>query len=242
MLRLIAVPYHLGRKSIAVGAGPSRVIDTGIASRIGAGSVSIDIGPQGSWQEVNTALTNAVRSAREAGCFPLLLAGNCNSCLGTLAAIQHPEAGIVWFDAHGDFHTQETTISGSLEGMSLALATSFVAENRIVLAGGWNLDPGEAKRVKSRLLHIPSADLDSAALPDMHSAYVHVDIDVLDPGGGVSAEDLFTALRRSFERYRVAALAITNYNPERDQQNRTRDIIVSIIEHVHGLRRSNTSR
>ena len=115
MLTLIAVPYHLGEKDTAVGAGPSRVLDTGIAGRIKASGTRIEIGPSGNWQDVNTAITVAVRACRAVNRFPLIVAGNCNSCLGTLAALEDLEPGIVWFDAHGDFHTEQTSVSGSLE-------------------------------------------------------------------------------------------------------------------------------
>src|SRR5208282_4346020 len=76
----------------------------------------------------------------------VILAGNCNSCLGTLRgleAVAQSDPGIVWLDAHGDFNTPETTISGALEGMSLAIATGHchpelmprpVPEENVVLA------------------------------------------------------------------------------------------------------------
>lgn len=242
MLTLIAVPYHLGEKETAVGAGPSRVLDTGIASRIEASETRIDVGPRVSWQDVNTAITSTVQAARAANRFPLIIAGNCNSCLGTLAALEDLKPGIVWFDAHGDFHTEQTSLSGSLEGMSLALATAqFVPENRVVLAGGFDLDPGEVERVRERLLHLPSADLRAAALPVMGHVYVHLDIDVIHPRG-LTVGQLGDALAETFSRFDVAALAITNYNPAHDAHNHTRDIIIDLIEMIARLRRTAASR
>jgi arginase len=177
-----------------------------------------------------------------------VLAGNCNSCPGTLAAVANLRTGTFWFDAHGDFHTPETSLTGSLEGMSLTLATTeFAAEELVVLVGGRDLDPGEAERVSQRLIHVPSGDLHSQRLPACDQVYVHIDVDVFDPDispganfkgpGGLTPGKLMDALTFTFDRYRVAALAIANYNPEQDVDNRTLDIIVILIEHIERLRR-----
>ena len=48
-------------------------------------------------------LAGRVRVAVEEGAFPLVLAGNCNSCLGTVAGVGAGDLGVVWFDAHADF-------------------------------------------------------------------------------------------------------------------------------------------
>jgi len=53
------------------------------------------------------------------------LGGECSICVGTLAGLKNRiggEAGVVWVDAHGDFNTPETTPSGYIGGMCLALA------------------------------------------------------------------------------------------------------------------------
>ena len=55
--------------------------------------------------------------------FPVVLAGNCNSYVGTLAGLETDRAGVSWFDAHGDFNTPETTTTGFLDGMGLAMAS-----------------------------------------------------------------------------------------------------------------------
>ena len=55
--------------------------------------------------EGDRRLARRVRAAREGGGFPLVLAGNCNSCLGTVAGLG--PVGVVWFDAHADFDTPD---------------------------------------------------------------------------------------------------------------------------------------
>src|SRR5205814_7433592 len=102
----------------------------------------------------------------------LILAGSCNCALGALAGLQMrgtENVGIVWFDAHGDFNTPQTSLSGSPDGMALAaavgdclseicaacgLAKSIVPDN-VVLAAARDLDPGEAVRLnESRLSRV----------------------------------------------------------------------------------------
>jgi arginase len=48
-------------------------------------------------------LAETVRDATDRWDFPLVLAGNCISCIGTLAGVGDPPPAIIWLDAHGDF-------------------------------------------------------------------------------------------------------------------------------------------
>src|SRR2546423_13798265 len=68
-------------------------------------------------------LSTAVRETREASRFPIVLAGNCNTAVGTLAGLGAESTGVAWFDAHGDFNTPETTTSGFLDGTAVAIIT-----------------------------------------------------------------------------------------------------------------------
>ena len=61
-----------------------------------------------------------MRETVEEGRFPLVLAVNCFTSLGTVAGLGR-DVGVVWFDAHGDFNTPDTTTSGFLDGMGLAM-------------------------------------------------------------------------------------------------------------------------
>jgi arginase len=71
-----------------------------------------------------------VSEATASGSFPLVLSGNCNATVGVIAGLAGAsakeegaeEVGLIWFDGHADFNTPETTTSGFLDGMGLAIA------------------------------------------------------------------------------------------------------------------------
>jgi arginase len=147
-------------------------------------------------------LSVGVREAREAGRLPIVLAGNCNTAVGTLAGLGEG-VGVAWFDAHGDFNTPETTASGFLDGTAVAIITGRcwkqlavsipgfqpIADERVCLVGTRDLDslearlleesnvdviaPGQIKSELSRTLNAIGQHVDSM--------YVHLDLDVLDP-------------------------------------------------------------
>jgi len=92
-IHLITVPYHMGRKDTAVGLGPTRYLEGGLGS-LGM-LVPVDVGFSARIEQVNSALTGAVAAAVGIGAFPLVVARNCNSCLGTLLALRLSGLGIV---------------------------------------------------------------------------------------------------------------------------------------------------
>ena len=239
-VREILAPYHMGRRGVEVGAGPLRMA----AARPDANLRAIELGAATTYEAVNAEVQRRVGAALSAGEFPLVLAGNCNSALGTDAALP-PPAGVVWVDAHGDFNDESTTVSGLLEGMSLAqVAERYVPEERIVLAGFRDLDPGERVRLdRSRITLAPGAQLDRVDLPD-GAVYVHVDLDVLDPTlspgvnfqapGGLTEEALTAALAIVFDRCGVRAAALTNHNPDHDPGGVTTAIAWRLIDRIRG--------
>src|SRR6185436_17512054 len=87
-----------------------------------------------------------------------VLTGDCVTAVAVLAGLQRRglDPAVVWFDAHGDFHTEATTTSGYLGGLPLAkvvglsdlalpraLGMTPIAEDRAVLVDARDLDPGE---------------------------------------------------------------------------------------------------
>jgi arginase len=127
---------------------------------------------------------------------PVMLSGDCVASLAVIAGQQRRgiRPGLVWFDAHGDFHTEATTASGYLGGLPLAkavgrgdltlpaaLGMTPLTEDSVLLADGRDLDPPEETALaSSRVLRARVTELGTVALPD-DPVIVHVDLDVIDP-------------------------------------------------------------
>jgi arginase len=111
--------------------------------------------------ELDRRLAARVHTAIAEDAFPLVLAGNCNSCLGTVAGASAGGIGVVWFDAHADFDTPDDNLSGFLDVMGLAILTGSgwrgretipgfvpVHEEKVVLAGVRDLEPYQRARLE----------------------------------------------------------------------------------------------
>ena len=132
-IQIVQVPYDSGYKDLRQGCGPNHFINQGLGKLLESDGHQvkircIDVKSQftaeiGTAFELNRLLSVEVKTAIDTGLFPMVLSGNCNSCLGTIAGINSDQLGVVWFDAHGEFNTPETTRSGFLDGMPLAMAT-----------------------------------------------------------------------------------------------------------------------
>ena len=191
-IHLIRVPYDSGQRGLRMGRGPLDFGEYGTADRLRAAGhdvvdTIIDV-PVPFPLEVGTsfalhrALSERVCAAVAGGTFPLVLAGNCGSALGTTSGVwaslpnDSSDVGVVWLDAHADFNTPETTTSGFLDGQMLsaltggcwqALAASIpgfraVSEANVVLVGARDLDAvEEARLVASRVTWVRAADVRS---------------------------------------------------------------------------------
>ena len=166
---------------------------------------------------------------------PVVVAsGDCTTSLGIVAGLQRRALapGVIWLDAHGDFHTPRTTRSGYLGGMALAmlagragasLAQSIglrpIADDACVLAGARDLDPGELDNLAASAVRRVDdvAALAHAPLPPS-PWYVHLDVDVIDPSElpplrfpaprGPSANAVAAPLRALAARGTIAALGL----------------------------------
>jgi arginase len=223
-LRIIAVPYDTAIRDWRMGAGPDRLLDCGLEDHLRAAGhrvrvERIQLPPDEPTSEISTAfelaarLRDRVRAACSAGELPIVLAGNCGTALGTLAALADAEPGVVWLDAHGDLNTPETTGSGFLDGMALATTTGRcwtrlastipgfrpIPDDRVVLIGARDLDGGEMEAIgASAITHLPPSRVDdglSSALDTLRqrtaTVYLHIDLDVLDPS--VARANLYAA-------------------------------------------------
>ena len=209
---IIEIPFHMGLEQVAVGRGPAAFLRAGADRVLSAGDIPAQVlhirkrDPTASGLDavvdINRQVRTAVREAILQGLCPVVLAGNCNSCLGILAGMEPARSGIVWLDAHADFNTPETSLSGFLDGMALAAAVGHchhellerigvegaVLEDDVLLLGWRDLDPEERIRLTaSRVTARPANDLgDTEGLllglaQRVKAVYLHIDMDFLDP-------------------------------------------------------------
>jgi len=214
-------------------------------------------------------LAERVADAVAEGAFPLVFAGNCNSCLATTAGVGPENLGVVWFDAHADFDDPEENESGFFDVMGLAMLTGRgwralrqtipghvpIPERSVVLAAVRDLEPYQRRRLEgSELMTAPGEiDLDEfeQAIDELtrrvERVYLHVDLDSIDVNdacankyaapGGPALNRLSDCVRHVCERFQVAAAAITAYDPNLDDGDRTlgaaRRIASDIAHGVH---------
>jgi arginase len=141
--------------------------------------------------------------------FALFLGGDHSISIGTVAAAaRHEHVGLVWVDAHGDFNTPETSPSGNIHGMPLAVLVGDgepdlvdlghpgpkVRPDNVVLIGLRDLDPGERERLTRSdvtiftMRHVDEMGMAAVVrlaldkLAHLPSIHVSLDMDSLDPG------------------------------------------------------------
>ncbi|MFD9947997.1 arginase family protein [Nonomuraea sp. NPDC059023] len=205
-----------------------------------------------------------VRAARAgAQGFPVTLGGDCGVDLEPIAAAvrRYGERLVVlWFDAHGDLNTPDTSPSGAFHGMVLRALTGeghrellpevSLDPRRIVLAGARDLDAAEVSFIEERgVRHLRVEDLAGAdALLDgvaragdgEVAVYIHIDLDVLDPGefasvgsparGGLRAGQLLGLVEAVASRFEIAGLGITEYEPsDPDDQATLTPLVAALV-------------
>jgi arginase len=201
-------------------------------------------------------LRDVVARAAAGGARPLSVAGDCCPSLAVLAGLQQAEVTptLIWFDAHGDFNTWQTTPSGFLGGMPLAMAVGRgeqtivdglglrpLPEEKVILADARDLDPAEGEALRaSAVTHLPQVEaLLERDLPP-GPLYVHFDCDVLDPQeapamkypapGGPSPDTLRRVFRRLAVTDRLVALSLSAWDPELDEDGRSRAACMELLD------------
>jgi arginase len=116
---------------------------------------------------------------------PLVLGGCCCAHVGVVEGLasRHKRLALVWFDAHGDLNTPETSPSGNAWGMPLRMLidSGAVDDDAIVLIGARRLDQAEEDFIARSALHV-GADRIEEALKGAEGVYVAFDCDSLDAG------------------------------------------------------------
>jgi len=206
--------------------GPTTMADGGIQdtlARLGA-TVRVDEAAltaqqdseYGGWKRLSMALghfADIVAGSERDGWFTVGLLATCPSMPGLVGGLQHSgksskplRIGMLWLDAHPDFNTPETTRSGSLGGMPVAVATGRalrrmrleakldppLADDHVVMGGVRLVDPLEQEVLNHSAIQQLSVDDLRNASPAVFKQldrlnrisdkiYVHIDMDVLDP-------------------------------------------------------------
>ena len=115
---------------------------------------------------------------------PLVLGGDCCSHIGAVEglAARQGRLSLIWFDAHGDLNTPETSPSGNQWGMPLRMLidSGAVEAGDVALVGARNLDPPEEEFIRTNGLHVGDDGI-LRALDGAGCTYVAVDADVLEP-------------------------------------------------------------
>jgi arginase len=200
-------------------------------------------------------LANSISSSIKQGELPVSVAGDCCTSIGVLAGLQRAGFNpfLIWFDAHGDFNTWETTPSGFLGGMPLAMivgrgeqtilesmGTQPLPEERVILCDGRDLDPGERDNLAgSSITHLQKvSDLLGYKLPS-GPIWVHFDTDIIDAKdapamnypveGGPGVLDLHAVFSYLRETSQIAAVSISSWNPELDQDGRSREVCMGLL-------------
>ncbi len=143
------------------------------------------------------AAADAVREELAANATPLLFLNRCGTSLATLPPLlaAHPEAVLIWVDAHGDYNTPETTLTGYLGGMVVSGLAGLwqsghgagLTPQRTLLVGTRDLDPREEDLLGRDGITIIAGrgfDLATSRVADFlagRPAILHIDLDVLDP-------------------------------------------------------------
>lgn len=229
-IALIGVPLDLGAGRRGVDMGPSAMRYTGLRRRIeDLGYPIVDLGnlvtpmvetsaPPAPGEclrylepiaEVCAMLADTVAASIADGFLPLILGGDHSLSLGSVSGSARGCApGLIWIDAHADFNTAETTLSGNIHGMPLAVVTGrghplltglagrtpAIQPGHVALVGVRDLDPLEREALRHASIHVFTMhDIDRLGMAAVIEAaiaiaqqgtggfHVSFDLDVIDP-------------------------------------------------------------
>jgi len=142
--------------------------------------------------------------------FPLILGGDHSIAIGSLAGISkhYDNLGLIWYDAHGDLNSAETSPSGNIHGMPLAASLGIgheklthlfgyspkIKPENIVIIGARSLDPGERELIRKKGIKVYTMhEIDRIGMPQVmeetigylanrtDGVHLSLDLDGLDP-------------------------------------------------------------
>lgn len=212
--------------------------------------------PQSRMSVLHEALARKVEKSIGEGKLPVSIAGDCVTSIGVTAGLQRAglDPLLIWFDAHGDFNTWDTTPSGFLGGMPLAMLAGLgeqtmpravnlqpLSQDKIILTDGRDLDPGEMELVASSGVNhlIDPKSLYEYEFPDL-PVYIHFDVDIINPldapgmsytaTGGPRASELGDIFRFLAQTLRIVAISLSSWNPELDTDGETKKTSMNLLQ------------
>lgn len=229
-ISMIGVPIDYGQSRRGVDMGPSAIRYAGVKERLEKLSYTVtDLGnvpiPNRHKKqqhminnlknlsqviEINESVANLVDHEIEKGSFPLIFGGDHSLSIGTIAGIakHYQRLGVIWYDAHGDLNTDQTSPSGNIHGMPLAATLGFghhkltnlygyapkVKTENVVIIGARDLDPGEKDFIRKHNIKVFTMhEIDRLGMPQVieetitylkkrtDGVHLSLDLDGLDP-------------------------------------------------------------
>lgn len=228
-IRIIGVPIDLGADRRGVDMGPSAIRYAGLNARLKRlgwrvedyGNLDVPVPETREIKDkklkyleeivrINDQLHVVVAEAKKEGVIPLILGGDHSLGIGTLAGLSLSERpfGLIWFDTHGDYNTLDTTESGNIHGMPLAISNGLGApeltniggvqkklrEENTVIIGAREMDPQEKELLRrSKITVFTMRDIDQLGMKEVVSQGINIasagtdgihisfDLDVIDP-------------------------------------------------------------
>ncbi|NWF62722.1 MAG: arginase [Chloroflexi bacterium] len=226
---IIGVPIDLGADRRGVDMGPSairyahlqkKLEDLGYAVK-DEGNVEVPIAEMCSITNpklkyvdciipMSRRVSGAVSTSIQAGNFPLVIGGDHSLSIGSVrGAARNRNLGVIWLDAHADFNTAETTPSGNIHGMSLAILCGLgdkrlvqlwdepvpvIDPKKIAIVGARDLDEGEKVNLQNAGAMVQGMEqIDRYGMVaclekaierisrDVDGIYFSLDLDALDP-------------------------------------------------------------
>ena len=207
---------------------------------------------------LHRAIADFVHLALAGGQRPIAFTGDCMAAIPALSGVYRAglDPTLVWIDAHGDFNTPETSPSGALVGMPLAMMTGRgpqgycegdtpirLEDRKIVRVDVRDLDPGEADLVEAARLPVFSMAA-FGTLTIEGPVHVHFDPDVIcaeeAPGfrfpapGGPTVEETCTALARFAAANDIRSISLGGWTPALDPDGRTEAAVRAAFQALTG--------
>lgn len=170
----------------------------------------------------------------------IVIGGDCGIEAGAIAPVIAPDVAVVWFDAHPDLNTPESSPSGAFGGMVLRtllgdgpanlVPAAPLSPERVILAGARAFDAHEEEYLDQTAMAVLGPEqvtaarlLEAVEATGASRVYVHIDLDVLDPAEfesltapqpfGVPTRELVAGIRALTERFELAGAGITAFAP-----------------------------